>query len=532
LESIRLNRPTIAYDHLDHQGVEQEYAAALREAGLGEEGEAAEVVAGRIRDSAVREQLVAALDYWAAVTTTPGRQAWLLEVARRADPDPWRDRFRDPRAWCRRAALEALVSELLNDRELLARQKPELLAAFGHALREAKASPLPLLKAAQVRHPDDFWLNFELGVACGDARRWPEAAGYFRAALGRRPESAVTYNNLGQALSSSRDLDGALSCFRRVVELEPRWGMAHYNLGIVLQENDQPDEAIAAFRRASELEPGWAMAHFYHGYALRNRGRASEAVAAYRKACELSPGSAQAHCNLGVALLESKRSDEAIREFLTASDLRPGWAAPYNNLGIALYQKNEPARAIRKFRRACQLAPRWAEPHGNLGSLLAQRNQFAEAIRELRAGCELDRKAAGPRYHLAWLLATCADGRYRDGARAVEAAKEAVALAPREGDYWKALGVALYRVERLAEAVAALERGLRESKEAGGELFFLAMCHHRLGAAARARDCRQRGGDWLRQQRHRLHAITLRELTAFQAEADAVLAQPPGPAKK
>jgi Flp pilus assembly protein TadD len=299
-----------------------------------------------------------------------------------------------------------------------------------------------------------------------------------------------------------------------------------------LQEKDQPDEAIAAFRRASELEPGWALAHFYLGYALRNRGRAGEAVGPYRKACELNPRNAQTHCNLGVALLESQRPDEALREFLTASDLRPDWAAPYNNLGIALRQKNEPGRAIRKFRRAYQLEPKWAAPHSNLGILLAEQNQFAEAIRELRVGCELDRKSAQPRYHLAWLLATCPERQYRDSARAVDVAKEAVELAPRDGENWKALGVALYRADRVGEAVAALDRALRENKvKAGCGLFFLAMCHHRLGAAVRARDCRQRACDWLRQQ-GRLHPITRRELTAFQAEADAVLAQPPALAKK
>jgi serine/threonine-protein kinase len=66
---------------------ERDYAAALRDAGLGQEGEDAEAVAARVRASAVRGALVAALDDWAGGVTDQGRRVWLLEVARRADPD-------------------------------------------------------------------------------------------------------------------------------------------------------------------------------------------------------------------------------------------------------------------------------------------------------------------------------------------------------------------------------------------------------------------------------------------------------------
>jgi tetratricopeptide (TPR) repeat protein len=94
--------------------------------------------------------------------------------------------------------------------------------------------------------------------------------------------------------------------------------------------------------------------------------------------------------------------------------------------------------------------------------------------------------------------------------------------------------VALYRNDRFAEAVPILEKSLEASKGKSDafDLFFLALCHHRLGDAARAKDCYDRAGKWFQEHRGKLPATWVEELTQFQAEADEVLAQPPGPAAK
>jgi serine/threonine-protein kinase len=196
LQAIRLKRSTIVEGKegkFDNRGAEQDYAATFRDTGLGVEGEDAEAVAQRIRDSAVAEQLVAALDDWAGITDDPKLRTWLLETARRADPDPWRDRFRDPKMWSNRASLEALAKELLDDERQLATQKPQLLVALGSALRSAQADAALLLAAAQARHPDDFWLNFDLGNALHKVKKWDEAIGFYRSALRcARPQSRLT----------------------------------------------------------------------------------------------------------------------------------------------------------------------------------------------------------------------------------------------------------------------------------------------------------------------------------------------------
>jgi len=53
---------------------------------LGGPGGDSAAVAARVRDSARRAEIVAALDDWASISADPARRAWLLAVARAADP--------------------------------------------------------------------------------------------------------------------------------------------------------------------------------------------------------------------------------------------------------------------------------------------------------------------------------------------------------------------------------------------------------------------------------------------------------------
>ena len=117
LETIRLNRSTLAEGQLHHGALlrfnkaraDRDYAEAFRDQGLGEPPDDPEGVAARVRASKWVAHIVAALDDWAVCAADPARQDWLLGVARRADPDPWRDRVRDPAAWRDGKALAELA---------------------------------------------------------------------------------------------------------------------------------------------------------------------------------------------------------------------------------------------------------------------------------------------------------------------------------------------------------------------------------------------------------------------------------------
>ncbi|HUX87672.1 MAG TPA: tetratricopeptide repeat protein, partial [Chloroflexota bacterium] len=155
--------------------------------------------------------------------------------------------------------------------------------------------------------------------------------------------------------------------------------------------------------------------------------------------------------------------------------------------------------------------------------------EHAKALESLREALRIDPTHAEAHNSLAWLLLIGPKDAC-DPTEALALARKALELAPDQALYHNTLGVALYRAGRYAEAVGSLETSLSRSqgKTDAFDLYFLAMCQHRLGDAAKAADFRDRADRWFVKHREKLAAIWVEELTEFQAEAAGVLAQLPG----
>jgi tetratricopeptide (TPR) repeat protein len=154
--------------------------------------------------------------------------------------------------------------------------------------------------------------------------------------------------------------------------------------------------------------------------------------------------------------------------------------------------------------------------------------EHAKALSALRQAVQIAPSHARAHNDLAWLLLT-GPKELRDPEQALPQARKAVELEPDQRHFLNTLGVALYRTGQFAEAVPVLERSLDAGKGQTDafDLFFLAMCHHRQGDAARARHCLEDGRRWFQTHKDKLPAGWVEELSALPAEADAVLAERP-----
>jgi hypothetical protein len=96
----------------------------------------------------------------------------------------------------------------------------------------------------------------------------------------------------------------------------------------------------------------------------------------------------------------------------------------------------------------------------------------------------------------AWFLATAANPRLRDPARAVKLATKAVERSPEQRAYWRTLGVAQYRAGDWKAAAAALEKAMPPSGGDSTAGFFLAMAQWQLGQREQARRLYAAAAGW------------------------------------
>src|SRR5262249_34969535 len=212
------------------------YAAAFQWYGLdvehGDVGEVAEYV----RSRPIRKQLVAALDFWAALREREGQETTrLLAVARAADADKWRNQLRD--AWERRDG--KAIEDLLASADVATPPSGTLMLLESSSrevvFNERVAS---LLRRAQKRHPADVWINLQLAWRLHRVQppHLEEVIRHCMIVVALRPQSQAAHVHLGVALSGQGRLDEAIDEFREAIRIKKDFAGAHNNLGDALRE--------------------------------------------------------------------------------------------------------------------------------------------------------------------------------------------------------------------------------------------------------------------------------------------------------
>jgi eukaryotic-like serine/threonine-protein kinase len=427
LENARETYLPLPNASIDYVQRGREFLKAFEHAGLSLE-EDAETVAGQVRSSAIRDQLIAAIEdraVMAYVLLDKPLTARSLTIARLADPgSPWRDRFRDSSLWGRNQ-LQELAATAFTSSPPPTEHQLVLLALLMKANGDWRQGAR-LLEEVSRRQPRNFWAHREMGYMLARQNRHQEAANYLRVAVSLRPDNAGAYEGLALCLFRSGQLDDAIARYRQAVEVSRSSGsvgarrarlvevlaqagywkdadtecrlaleedrsnyLAPFRLAEVLLRAKRADEALIPARRATEIAPDVPDTHALLGAIYSELGRHEDAVTVQRALTALPSAPYLARLWLARYLAAVGRWEEAIDVLQTGASHQPAVAAYRCETGLILRAHGKPEEAAKAFQKAATINA--ADPliwNGLAGSLLDQ-GRFAEARAAIQSSLKL-----------------------------------------------------------------------------------------------------------------------------------------------
>ena len=319
-------------------------------------------------------------------------------------------------------------------------------------------------------------------------RSWTRPSPAFHKAIELDPKYAEAHYNLGNALHHQGKLDEAIACYRKAIELDPKYANAHVNLGNALHHQKSWTRPSPASKMPSNSTPNDAMSWHSRGLVYYDLKQYDKAIADFSKAIELKPDYVEALNSRGSVYYDLKQYDKAIADYSKAIELKPDYKAAWYYRGAGPRDPEAIRQAVADYTKAIQL-----KPHDQFGICrtkpgLRRTGTVGQGHRRCNEGDGTCTRVALPRQPLAWLLATCPEVKFRNPDRAVELAKKAVELYPRQGLTgtrwaWPSTGPGTGKPRS-----TALHKSM-ELRKGGDSLdwFFLAMAHWQLGDKDEAR---------------------------------------------
>jgi eukaryotic-like serine/threonine-protein kinase len=378
------------------------------------------------------------------------------------------------------------------------------------------------------------------------AEAWQKLAGKYPGADVYRVQLLTTLERLGDLAKSAGRLEDAVKAIRQALEAEARFladgpsldnpslfeccqqlTRSVVSLTTILKRASRMAEAentyrmgiqtvqnvVLQFPQAIDCRENLVYIYGIYGHFLTRENRLQDAEQAHRRALDV--------CEKLVILSPSNRSH------------RQSLIVTHYNLGRVLNKSGRPTEAEKAFRQTIAMAETFdhdfldqsdmnfflVKLYFNFASSLTAQGKPDDAEEAFRKLLELKPMSPAVHNNLAWEFATCADPKLRNGRRAVELAKKAVELDPKQGNWWITLGAAHYCAGNWKDALAALDKAMA-LRNGGDEYdwFFMAMVHWKLGDKTQARSWYDKAVPLMEKNRP-----DVEDLIRFRAEATALL---------
>lgn len=376
---------------------------------------------------------------------------------------------------------------------------------------------------------------YMLGYLYHGTQRPVEAEKYYKKAIALEPKIVDAYLHLGVLYRSQKRLKEAETILRKLTQVSPDYRPGFINLASVLQERGDTKGAQKVLAQGNKLNPpkkeellcdqaGRSLAKDEYAearkYALEARrinskwyrpwymlgkialeeNKLDEAIQYLQGSIKCNKSFTDAYNSLGCALAYQGKMLEARKAFEKCIELEPNSPMFLANLSECMRETSDDKRKARLLaKRAEQLdarlsptgAPR--DPHviANAAKFLLVDGLYDEAITKLNYAIKID-----PNYTTSWNYLGLCYAQKKDGNKALECFKKAVAADKNNTEAWKNLAE-LYRLagDKKAEA-QALKNSLNAHSGTTAEgLYSVAYKLEKLGQKSSASAALKQGLD-------------------------------------
>ena len=314
-------------------------------------------------------------------------------------------------------------------------QKQRDFSLRADAAKESVAQSEDEIHIYRVTKTDgpSLWLEAEAGGSSGWAPAdhvvlFDKAIDFFTNQMREHPKDSFPVLMRATIWHDKKELMHAMEDYSEAIRLDPQNSALYCNRGYLLGERGEFDKAIADFNEAIRLDPRDPIAYLHRGHAWSEQHQFDKAVADFTETIRLNPHDAYARRSRGHALVDKGDSSAAIADFTEAIRLDPREITAYISRGLAWRASGETDKALADFDQAIRLAPEGRGAYLERGIIREEKKEYEKALADYDHAIRLSPQDPHTHNARAWLLATCADARYRDGARAIESAKKACDL--------------------------------------------------------------------------------------------------------
>ena len=187
------------------------------------------------------------------------------------------------------------------------------------------ASAMKELKKAEAKYPDDYLLQYDLGLIYYSRGRFDEAIGHYKKAVELNADFGPAINSLGNAYAGKKDWDKAIFYYNQVIG-DILYATPHFTysgLGNAYYYKGDLERSEKYYLEALKIKPEFVNALQGLAQTYIAMGRIPEAVEKLEKAVRKVPDSPGLHFQLAKAYRLALEFSKAYNSYRKVVELAP-----------------------------------------------------------------------------------------------------------------------------------------------------------------------------------------------------------------